>query len=96
MALVSLFYSQSGKSFRSSHTTFKLGASLTLLDDAATAVVSSASAAAYLSGEVPRLPFAPAWIAIAIIVVFTVLSLLGVRESSTMAFGILAIHVRLL
>jgi hypothetical protein len=72
----------------------KIGASLTLLDDATTAIVSSASAAAYMAGEINHLSFSPAWIAVAIIVMFTVLSLLGLRETSSVAFGILAIHVR--
>jgi len=65
-----------------------------LLDFAATSVVSSAAAAVYLSSEVPSLPFPP-WVgAIIVLVLFTIISLLGVRESTRVALAVLSVHVR--
>jgi amino acid transporter len=74
--------------------TFALvGATLMLLDFAATAVVSSAAAAVYLSSEVHSLPF-PTWMgAVIVLILFTTISLLGVRESTRVAFAVLSVHV---
>lgn len=64
-----------------------------LLDFASTAIVSAAAAAVYLSGEVSSLPF-PSWVgAFIVIVLFTVLSLLEVRESLRVALAVLSFHV---
>ena len=71
-----------------------IGAALLLLDFAATAIVSAAASAMYLSGEIPSLPF-PTWAgAIIILVLFTIFSLIGVRESSRIALTVLFLHVR--
>ncbi|KAJ7291814.1 AAAP amino acid permease [Mycena rebaudengoi] len=69
-----------------------LGAALLLLDFASTSVVSTATAAAYLSGEV-RLPF-PEFVAAALLLVaFTLVSLTGLKESARIAFVVLAFHI---
>ncbi|KAG1872974.1 amino acid permease-domain-containing protein [Suillus subalutaceus] len=68
-----------------------LGAALLLLDFSATAVVSAATAASYLAGEV-SLPF-PVYIGAALVfVLFTFVSLSGLRESARVATGILVMH----
>ncbi|KAF7440164.1 hypothetical protein PC9H_000508 [Pleurotus ostreatus] len=67
-------------------------ASILVLDFLSTAVVSAATATSYLSGEV-ALPF-PAWVGAAfILVVFTFLSLTGVRESARLALAMLSFHI---
>ncbi|KAF9531070.1 AAAP amino acid permease [Crepidotus variabilis] len=77
----------------STKTLALVGASLLLLDFASTAIVSAAIAATYLAGEVPALPF-PTWAgAIMVLAIFTVISLLGVRESARVAFGLLFFHL---
>lgn len=69
-----------------------VGAALLLLDFAATAVVSAATATSYLAGEV-ALPF-PHYIGVLLVfVLFTVISLMGLRESARIASGVLAFHV---
>lgn len=66
---------------------------VSLLDYATTVVVSSATASAYIAGEV-NLPF-PAFVGTIIIVILPlIISLLGLKESARTAFGILAFHVR--
>ncbi|KJA23900.1 hypothetical protein HYPSUDRAFT_39416 [Hypholoma sublateritium FD-334 SS-4] len=74
--------------------TFALvGAALLLLDFGSTSIVSAATAATYLSGEVPSLPF-PTWVgAIIVLVLFTLISLTGVRESARLALGVLSLHI---
>ena len=74
--------------------TFALvGAALLLLDFGSTSIVSAATAATYLSGEVPSLPF-PTWVgAIIVLVLFTLISLTGVRESARLALAVLSLHV---
>lgn len=68
------------------------GAALLLLDFSATAVVSAATATSYLAGEV-SLPF-PVYVGAAFVfVLFTVVSLSGLRESARVATGVLAMHV---
>ncbi|KAG1819188.1 amino acid permease-domain-containing protein [Suillus subaureus] len=67
------------------------GAALLLLDFSATVVVSAATAASYLAGEV-SLPF-PVYVgAVLVFVLFTFVSLSGLRESARVATGILAMH----
>ncbi|KAH7915894.1 amino acid permease-domain-containing protein [Hygrophoropsis aurantiaca] len=68
-----------------------VGAALLLLDFASTAVISAATASSYLAGEV-SLPFPPYVGAIIVFVIFTAISLCGLKESSRVAFGILALH----
>lgn len=69
-----------------------VGAALLLLDFAATAVVSAATASSYLAGEV-ALPF-PLYIgALLVFVLFTAVSLMGFRESARVASGVLVFHV---
>ncbi|KAJ7508836.1 amino acid permease-domain-containing protein [Mycena galericulata] len=68
-----------------------LGAALLLLDFTASSVVSAATAASYLAGEV-ALPF-PTFVAAAIIVgIFALVSLSGLKESARLAFVVLAFH----
>lgn len=69
-----------------------VGAALLLLDFAATAVVSAATASSYLAGEV-ALPF-PLYIgSLLVFILFTAVSLMGLRESARVASGVLAFHV---
>ncbi|KIJ64677.1 hypothetical protein HYDPIDRAFT_111242 [Hydnomerulius pinastri MD-312] len=69
-----------------------LGAALLLLDFAATAVVSAATASSYLAGEV-AIPF-PLYVGtILVLVIFTAVSLAGLRESARVASGVLALHL---
>ncbi|GLB39740.1 putative amino acid permease [Lyophyllum shimeji] len=69
-----------------------VGAALLLLDFASTAVVSAATAASYLAGEV-TLPFPPFVGAISVIVVFTLVSLAGLKESARIALVVLSFHL---
>ncbi|KAG8216085.1 hypothetical protein J3R82DRAFT_8086 [Butyriboletus roseoflavus] len=70
-----------------------VGAALLLLDFAATAVVSAATAISYLAGEV-ALPF-PLYVGtLLVFILFTAVSLMGLRESARVASGVLAFHVR--
>lgn len=63
-----------------------------LLDYTSTSVVSAATAAAYLTGEV-TLPF-PAYVgALIFLVIFTIISLSGLRESACLALAVLSLHV---
>ena len=63
-----------------------------MLDFAATSIVSSATAATYLAGEVV-LPF-PSWVLAAmVLVLFTMVSLSGIRESARIALLVLTLHV---
>ncbi|KAF8911346.1 amino acid permease-domain-containing protein [Mucidula mucida] len=69
-----------------------IGASLLLLDFASTAVVSAATAASYLSAEV-ALPF-PSFVgAIIVLVLFTIISLSGMKESARLALAVLSLHI---
>ena len=69
-----------------------LGAAMLILDYTATAVVSAATAAAYLAGEV-ALPFPPYVGALILLVIFTIISLSGLRESARLALAVLSLHV---
>ncbi|PPR03413.1 hypothetical protein CVT24_012708, partial [Panaeolus cyanescens] len=70
-----------------------IGAALLILDFSSTAIVSAATAATYLSGEVPSLPF-PTWVgAVIVLFLFTCISLMGVRESARIALAVLSLHV---
>jgi amino acid transporter len=51
------------------------------------------SAAAYVAGET-ALPFSQAWLAVIILLAFALVGLLGVKESSSLAFAISTLHVR--
>jgi predicted branched-subunit amino acid permease len=63
-----------------------------MLDFIATSIVSSATAATYLAGEVV-LPF-PSWVlAVMVLALFTMVSLSGVRESARIALFVLSLHV---
>ncbi|KAK0469330.1 amino acid permease-domain-containing protein [Desarmillaria tabescens] len=69
-----------------------ISAALLLLDYVCTSVVSAATAATYLSGEVD-LPF-PSFVgAIIVLVLFTIISLSGIRESARLALASLSFHV---
>ncbi|SJL10090.1 uncharacterized protein ARMOST_13472 [Armillaria ostoyae] len=68
------------------------GAALLLLDYVSTSVVSAATAAAYLSGEV-NLPF-PSFVGtIIVLALFTLISLSGIKESARLALVSLSFHV---
>ncbi|KAF8957524.1 AAAP amino acid permease [Flammula alnicola] len=70
-----------------------VGAALLLLDFASTAIVSAATAATYLAGEVSHLPF-PTWVgAVIVLALFTLISLMGVRESARIALVVLSLHI---
>ncbi|KAH8102672.1 amino acid permease-domain-containing protein [Cristinia sonorae] len=69
-----------------------LGAAVLLLDFASTSVVSAATAASYLSGEV-KLPFPVYVIAISVLVVFALVCLSGLRESARLALTLLSLHM---
>jgi uncharacterized membrane protein YkvI len=69
-----------------------IGAALLLLDYASTSVVSAATAASYLAGEV-TLPFPTFVGAIIILAIFTLISLSGIRESARLALIVLSLHV---
>ncbi|KAK0223656.1 AAAP amino acid permease [Armillaria fumosa] len=69
-----------------------VGAALLLLDYVSTSVVSAATAAAYLSGEV-NLPFLSFVGTIVVLVLFTLVSLSGIKESARLALASLSFHV---
>ncbi|KAG7451572.1 AAAP amino acid permease [Guyanagaster necrorhizus] len=69
-----------------------VGAALLLLDYVSTSVVSAATAAAYLSGEVD-LPFPTFVGAIIVLALFTLVSLSGIKESARLALASLSFHV---
>ncbi|KAG6814928.1 hypothetical protein H0H93_011623, partial [Arthromyces matolae] len=69
-----------------------LGAALLLLDYTSTSVVSAATAASYLAGEV-KLPFKDYVVTILVLLVFTVVSLSGVKESARIALAVLSFHM---
>ncbi|KAJ9105384.1 hypothetical protein QFC21_001753 [Naganishia friedmannii] len=66
-------------------------AAVTLIDAVATGVVSAATAASYIKGEV-TLPFPDLVLTIIILGAFTGLLLFGIRESSSVTLGICALH----
>lgn len=76
----------------STKTLAVVGSSMLVLDFAATSIVSSATAAEYLAGEV-SLPFPPWVLAAMVLVLFTIVSLCGVRESARIALTVLSVHV---
>lgn len=63
-----------------------------LLDFASTSIVSAATAASYLAGEVD-LPFPTFTGALIVLVIFTLISLSGVKESARIALIVLLFHV---
>lgn len=76
----------------SSKSLSMLGASLLLLDFTATTVVSAATTASYVAGEV-KLPFPMFVVAIFYLVLVGAVALGGVKGSSRVAFAILSLHV---
>ena len=69
-----------------------LGSACALLDFAATAIISAATAAAYLQAEVTI--DIPSWVlAAAFLAFFALVSLAGLRESSRVAFAIITFHI---
>ncbi|KAH0581075.1 hypothetical protein H2248_012209 [Termitomyces sp. 'cryptogamus'] len=69
-----------------------IGATLLLLDYIATSMISAATAASYLVGEV-KLPIPELGFAVLVLAVLTLISLLGVRESARIALFILTFHM---
>ncbi|EJD46997.1 hypothetical protein AURDEDRAFT_113597 [Auricularia subglabra TFB-10046 SS5] len=67
-------------------------ATITLLDNLATAVVSAATSTVYIEGDVD-LPFSPVWLTVILLLLFSIVAASGLRESASLAFVILAIHV---
>ncbi|KAI6126789.1 amino acid permease-domain-containing protein [Pisolithus sp. B1] len=69
-----------------------VGAALLLLDFAATAVTSAATAMSYLAGEL-AIPF-PVYVGtLLVFVLFTAVSLAGLKESARIASGVLSFHL---
>ncbi|KAI6165303.1 amino acid permease-domain-containing protein [Pisolithus thermaeus] len=69
-----------------------VGAALLLLDFAATAVTSAATAMSYLAGEL-AIPF-PVYVGtLLVFVLFTAVSLAGLKESARVASGVLSFHL---
>ncbi|KAI6020058.1 amino acid permease-domain-containing protein [Pisolithus microcarpus] len=69
-----------------------VGAALLLLDFAATAVTSAATAMSYLAGELV-IPF-PIYVGtLLVFVLFTAVSLAGLKESARVASGVLSFHL---
>ncbi|KAJ7235606.1 amino acid permease-domain-containing protein [Mycena haematopus] len=69
-----------------------LGATLLLLDFTSTSVVSASTAASYLAGEMV-LPF-PTFVGAALVlIIFALVSLTGLKESTRLGFVVLAFHV---
>ncbi|KAE9408697.1 AAAP amino acid permease [Gymnopus androsaceus JB14] len=69
-----------------------LSAALLCLDFASTSVVSAATAISYLAGEV-ELPFPEFVGVILILVIFTLVSLSGIKESARVALCVLSFHM---
>ncbi|RDB17279.1 hypothetical protein Hypma_001728 [Hypsizygus marmoreus] len=69
-----------------------IGATLLLLDFTSTSVVSAATAAFYLAGEV-TLPFPTFVGAVLVLAIFTLVSLAGVKESARLALVVLCFHI---
>ncbi|KNZ79290.1 hypothetical protein J132_03765 [Termitomyces sp. J132] len=69
-----------------------VGAALLILDFTSTSVVSAAIAASYLSGE-GKLPLPEYILAILVLLVFTIISLSGVKESARIALVVLIFHM---
>ena len=69
-----------------------VAAALLLLDYAATSVVSAATAMTYLDGEV-SLPFPVIVGALLVLILFTLISLSGLRDSARVALTLLTLHV---
>jgi amino acid transporter len=71
-----------------------IGAAATLLDAMATSTVSSATAAAYLAGEVPNLGMPQAVLALSLLVGLCLIGFFRVKESSTVTLTFTVVHVR--
>lgn len=69
-----------------------LSAALLFLDFASTSVVSAATAMSYLAGEVV-LPFPEFVGVILVFVIFTIVSLSGIKESARVALCVLSFHM---
>ncbi|KAJ3557519.1 hypothetical protein NM688_g1433 [Phlebia brevispora] len=69
-----------------------ISAALLLLDYAATSVVSAATAMTYLNGEV-SLPFPIVVGALLVLILFTMISLSGLRDSARIALSLLTLHM---
>ncbi|KAJ3964665.1 AAAP amino acid permease [Lentinula raphanica] len=76
----------------SSKTLALLAAALLFLDFASTSVVSAATAASYLAGEI-NLPFPEFVGTILVLVIFTLVSLSGIKESARVALCVLTSHL---
>ena len=70
-----------------------IGAAATLLDAMATSTVSSATAAAYLAGEIPKLGVPQAVLALSVLVCLCLIGFFRVTESSTVTLTFTLIHV---
>ncbi|THH31703.1 hypothetical protein EUX98_g2455 [Antrodiella citrinella] len=69
-----------------------VGAAVLLLDFASTAVVSAATAATYLGGEV-HLSFPVYVVTLLVLIVFACICLSGLRESARLALMLLTLHI---
>ncbi|KAJ4483760.1 AAAP amino acid permease [Lentinula aciculospora] len=69
-----------------------LSAALLFLDFASTSVVSASTATSYLAGEV-NLPFPEFVGTVLVLVIFTLISLSGIKESARVALCVLTLHI---
>jgi len=70
-----------------------IGAAATLLDAMATSMVSTATAAAYLEGDVPKLGISQPILALSILVALCLVGFFQVKESSIVTLTFTMIHV---
>ncbi|KAF8318372.1 hypothetical protein DL93DRAFT_2183436 [Clavulina sp. PMI_390] len=70
-----------------------VGAAATLFDALSTAVVSAATAAAYLLGEINHVPLPPLAVAFFILLALTLVAFISMRESSSLAVVFATIHM---
>lgn len=70
-----------------------IGAAATLLDAMATSTVSTATAAAYLAGDVPKLGVPQPVLALSLLVGLCLVGFFRVKESSTVTLMFTVIHV---
>jgi amino acid transporter len=70
-----------------------ISAAATLLDAASTSTVSAATAGAYLKGEFPNFRLPTAAFAVILLVLFVIVALFSVRESTAVTLSFTLIHV---
>jgi len=66
---------------------------LSLLSYVATCVVSSVTAIDYLTSVFPVLHVGGEWVVCGLLLIFTLIALIGIKESSAIAFAIFVVHM---